>query len=82
MTDQHVEASKLLSYHLLAGESVSRNFGSNLQNYSEYYDEWDNDEVDSCYSCHGTGLDDDEVYDCLTCAGEGEIPRSAPLTRH
>jgi len=47
---------------------------TNISNYSEFYEEWDDDEQwVECTDCYGTGLDRDEIYDCMTCAGEGEI---------
>lgn len=60
-------------------EPVSHNQDSNLLNYSDYYEEWDDDDqVEECPDCYGTGLDKDEIYDCITCGGEGEI-RIGPL---
>jgi DnaJ-class molecular chaperone len=47
---------------------------TNITNYSEYYEEWDNAEEEECPSCYGTGMDKDEIYDCETCFGEGFIP--------
>jgi DnaJ-class molecular chaperone len=47
---------------------------TNITNYGEYYDQWDNAEEEECPDCYGTGLDKDEVYDCPTCWGEGYIP--------
>jgi hypothetical protein len=56
-------------------------YDSNLQNYADYYDEWDEVEEDRCPSCHGTGMDKWEEFECEDCAGEGYIPRSGLLTR-
>lgn len=48
--------------------------GSNISNYSQFYEAWDDDEWwEECTSCYGTGMDSDEVYDCVGCGGEGEI---------
>jgi hypothetical protein len=47
---------------------------TNLTNYSEAYEEWDDGEWQECPDCYGSGLDRDELYDCRTCFGEGEIP--------
>lgn len=57
-------------------------YGSNLSNYGDYYNEWDDDDNrDTCPDCRGTGMDKWEEYECATCGGEGDIPWSAPLTR-
>lgn len=55
-------------------EQVFHNNDSNLLNYEEYYESWDDDDnIEECPDCYGTGLDRDEIYDCMTCGGEGEI---------
>lgn len=61
-----------LEVNVYGSNSVS---GSNLQNYSDYYEEWDSEEGETCQQCYGTGLDRDEVYECATCYGEGIIVR-------
>ncbi len=47
---------------------------SNLLNYAEYYEEWDDQDWEECRTCYGTGLDADEIYDCADCGGEGGYP--------
>lgn len=60
---------------------TTAHYDSNLQNYSDVYDEWDKAEEDPCPSCNGTGMDRWEEFECETCWGEGYIPRSELLTR-
>ena len=51
-----------------------RNEGSNLLNYGDYYDEFDDLPEVECHSCRGTGLDKYEEFDCPDCQGEGFVP--------
>ena len=48
-------------------------FGSNLLDYEEYYDEYDETLEKECPACYGTGLDKDEIEDCSYCWGEGYV---------
>lgn len=59
-------------------EWVSHNNGSNLTNYSEYYENWDESEEEECPVCYGTGLDRDEMYECPACYGEGYLSFLSP----
>jgi len=50
------------------------NNGSNLLNYGDYYEQWDEQDWEECTFCYGTGLDSDELYDCIACGGDGGYP--------
>lgn len=67
-----------------AGITISgttAHYDSNLQNYADYYEEWDEADEDLCQACNGTGMDRWEEFECEVCWGEGYIPRSGLLTR-
>jgi hypothetical protein len=72
MTDSITE--ELVSTPYYDEEPLYRNNDSNLLNYGDYYDQWDEADEEECPSCFGTGLDRDEMYDCPACYGEGFMP--------
>lgn len=67
-----------------AGITVSvptAHYDSNLLNYADYYEEWDEGEGEECRTCRGTGMDKWEEFECEDCGGEGKISSASFLTR-
>jgi len=48
------------------------NNGSNLLNYGDYYDNYEEDAY-KCPQCKGSGMDRYEEFECIHCFGEGYI---------